>query len=79
MIKAQNIIEKLQNPKLGVSEYNALIALEKLTDEAITEQFWKNRQVNIDANLIEAIIHPFGTWRAEVLTTTWKKIGRAHV
>ena len=66
--------EKLQSSKLGVSESHALVALEKVTDDAITEQFWKNRQVNIDDNLIEAIVRPFGTWRAEVLTTAWKKL-----
>ena len=74
MIKAQDLIEKLQSSKLGVSESLALAELEKVTDDAITEQFWKNRQVNIDDNVIEAIVRPFGTWRAAVLKNTWIKL-----
>jgi len=73
MIHAQELIDKLKSENLSIDEEEAYEAMETLTDKAIKDQFWKNRQVTIDDNNIRTIVKQFGVWRENVLLNFWKQ------
>lgn len=72
MIHAQELIDKLKDVKLSIAEEEAYEAMETLTDKAIKDQFWKNRQVTIDDQHIRTLAKPFGVWRENVLINAWR-------
>lgn len=74
MIKYKDILEAEQSLELTDKEMIAMKELERLTDEAILNQFKKHNYVHISDDIIHRLISPFGYHRKFVLQNKWVKL-----
>jgi len=74
MIKYTDIHAEQTNPKLTSKEMKILQDIEKMTDEAIENQFPKNFVINIDAIILDNKASVNGIYRRIVIINAWQKM-----